>query len=360
MPFFGGGGGGGGDYLILSHGNINGAGAGAMPLLTGTNDMALGVGALNAVTTGSNNVMLGDAAASNVTTGSDNTVLGNSAGLGLSTSSSNVIIGANSVPSYNTFASVIIGATADIHTGASESVGIGFGCIVGDQSVAIGANSSTGGVANGLNSIAIGINSHINLTDLTLPSGIAIGANSSADSNSIAIGDFASAGKSQLAIGVGQTETFICGLHPPLLLDINDIQVTLPADTADHIVYSFSIPAKKLQNLGEAEIWVYFSTVVTVAPTFEIKANGTTLTNTYVPTLTTSAMYRIKLLIKNNANAQKNFHEFLPDNNNVQVGMIGTAINYDADVTIDIHAKKAVAGDTVAYEFSSCKIIAIN
>ena len=171
MPFFGGGGGGGGDYLILSHGNINGAGAGAMPLLTGTNDMALGVGALNAVTTGSSNVVVGDAAASNLVDGDNNVVIGNSAGLGLVSTGgilgANVIIGVDTVPTYDTSDSVVIGPYADVLTGAGLTVAIGVNAVGGEQSVTIGAGAAIGGINPGLNSIAIGNLATVTLDDAT-------------------------------------------------------------------------------------------------------------------------------------------------------------------------------------------------
>ena len=68
------------------------------------------------------------------------------------------------------------------------------------------------------------------------------------------------AAKNQLSIGVGQTEIFICGLGPVRLLDVDNTSVTLPADTAIHVVHTFTIPAKLLNANGVADIYAWFDT----------------------------------------------------------------------------------------------------
>src|SRR5574337_699228 len=93
MPFFGGG---GGDYHIIVT-NIKG-GNDANPSGTGSNNMALGNGALQSLTIGDGNVAIGNNAGNAFTTENANTVLGyNAATLVTSFVGRATIIGAESL-----------------------------------------------------------------------------------------------------------------------------------------------------------------------------------------------------------------------------------------------------------------------
>ena len=89
-------------------GNIAlGSGAMGIALTTGTDNVAIGENALDAVTTGSNNTAVGDNAAGATTTGGNNTAIGSNALLVNTTGSGKVSIGdytleANTTAAYNT------------------------------------------------------------------------------------------------------------------------------------------------------------------------------------------------------------------------------------------------------------------
>lgn len=88
MPFFGGG---GGDYHIVET-NIKG-GTDAAPAIIGTNNMALGNGALQNADNADYNIAIGNLAGTNIQFGFNNTLLGYSAGAGLTDGLNNTFIG---------------------------------------------------------------------------------------------------------------------------------------------------------------------------------------------------------------------------------------------------------------------------
>ena len=408
MPFFGGGSGGGGDYVILTHGNINGAGSGAMPLLTGVNNAALGLGAINGVTTGSDNIALGDSAGISLTTANNCVLIGSSAATSLTTNSHCIIIGksaadnfatgrrnviigvlgSNGFPAMNSLTSgsrnVLMGANNDFVSGdnanvddativgidaegVSGCVAIGSSAYAGTQSaapfpcVAVGAYAG----ATGLNgyATALGTSANAAQTNVGGPGeSIAIGGLSAAGSNSIAIS--AAVGDNQLSIGnVNQHLVLIGGYAPVRLLDVDNTSVTLPADTATHIVHTFTIPAKTLLGNGVADIFAWFDTGIGNAAggTFSVKANGTNI-GTFTATSTTlgdsSALLQLK--IKNISGNQINMLFAIPGAASNSPSLSTSAINYDANVTITISAKKNISADTITYRFSECTIIGVS
>src|ERR1700690_3770881 len=250
MPFFGGPVGGGGDYHIISNGNITGAGAGSMPLLTGINNMALGTGALLHITTGSNNIAIGDAAGSNMVVGMLNILLGVSSAASLANISNNIIVGNNAAPLLTTGGqnviigtandngdptakdivngdhNVLIGSTTQFPnnpmTPVSGAVVIGYNAAGLNNTVVIGTGANAldsdhsvqtnfNGIAIGAGArafsgtgcaIAIGPNASA-VTSVIAKDSIAIGNNANAHDNGIAIG---TRGISQNVIGIGDTQ----------------------------------------------------------------------------------------------------------------------------------------------------------
>lgn len=177
MPFFGGG---GGDYHIIVT-NIKG-GTDAAPSVVGSDNMALGNGALQNATLCDYNIAIGNNAGNSLADGGYNVIIGGLAGNVLQQSSdTNIIIGYHAA--FNSPASsrgnVIIG------TGAYSNVALSV-----DNCVILGVNAQNLSGAN---------------------NSVTIGANSNSGNNSIAIKG--TAGNNAIVIGdVSQSSIFIGGL----------------------------------------------------------------------------------------------------------------------------------------------------
>jgi len=202
MPFFGGG---GGDYHIVAT-NIKG-GNQAAPAVTGTNNMALGNGALQSALNADNNIAVGNLALNAVTTGGNNLSVGYNSFPVLALGNFVVAVGGNTgAESTGSQESVIIGYGAfssnfvQPHTAdaAQQSVIIGTNAVPsGDVTgaVYIGASARQGNSALSTNVVVIGANA------LGLDSSVVIGAGATGDPNSIAIGLNAIAAANEIVIG---------------------------------------------------------------------------------------------------------------------------------------------------------------
>lgn len=188
MPFFGGG---GGDYHIVAT-NIKG-GTAAAPAVTGSNNMALGNGALTLLDVGSNNISVGNLAGASITNGGNNLFIGYRAGTDvISNSSSLIVIGNGALTSTDntSSSSVVIGEGAAFSCGSvGGSVVVGYGAQYNQNKLA--------------NSVVIGNNAHVtNINPLvSVTSSVSIGNNAESQSYGVAIGSQAVSAQKSIAIG---------------------------------------------------------------------------------------------------------------------------------------------------------------
>ena len=214
----------GGVQAVSLYGGTNSVVGTTLPFrTTGTNNVAVGVDALKALTLGSQNVGVGFQAGTNLTTGNSNVILGTTAGFGITTQTFNTVIGsgaqgsgADNVTTIGSSAlagtgsvaigytaicsatdSVMIGQSGNIDALATTSVAIGYTATigpVGSGSVVIGSLASS----TALTAVAIG-----NSADATSNFAIAIGNNTTASAtNAIAIGNGAiSSVANQITLG---------------------------------------------------------------------------------------------------------------------------------------------------------------
>lgn len=127
--------------------------------------VAVGKGALSALTTGTRNTCVGSQSASVTTTGGSNTTLGYAAGFNLTTGGSNTLLGAQAgqtaatTTQKNTCVGMFAGHTSS--TVQNNMTLLGYGTIgTGDGAVAIGIDSGGTSAAAGANQIALGTASH--------------------------------------------------------------------------------------------------------------------------------------------------------------------------------------------------------
>lgn len=215
MPFFGGA---GGDYHIIVS-NIQG-GTNALAAVTGSNNMALGNGALQFAGATDFSIAIGNGALPNITAGQrniaigylaaslpdsvnigyyDNIVIGDNALTNGSWQGSgvydNVIIGSNALNGFGNevFGSVIIGKDANI----------GPALLNVDGAVVIGKLAAIQGTGGG--SIAIGNNA------TSYSSSISVGLNTVANNNAISIGHNVTAAANSIIIGDATHTSVIIG-----------------------------------------------------------------------------------------------------------------------------------------------------
>jgi len=297
MPFFGGGSGSGGDYTILVNDNVEGNGG--LPLVTGINNIALGVGTLANLAAGSENIGIGTNVLPNISTQNNILYIGN------------VLPDAGDVQNVNLSDSIFVGKNVAVDTSGdsatctfTNSVVIGNsaantfntgGAFSASRSVIIGDNAGGGAVGyllgNVDNSVCIGEKSRTYNTDTvavgqsatTLANGsIAIGKGATAEFNSIVIG----ANVSDSAVGggiyIGGAETRVrIGAYAPDFLGVYT-WATKPAAAAGNAnkrvfisdvgvggSYWFSDGARWRPVGGRVMLHALFTAVTSVANTNE-------------------------------------------------------------------------------------------
>jgi hypothetical protein len=155
----------------------------------GTNNVILGRAKPTSLS-GTANLISGSGSGDALTTGSTNILLGNGAGDVLTTGQRNVIIG-----NETSFAAV------------TDSI------LIGDTTSIVNNTISNGGVAIGKNAaVASGVAIGYNATSAGNPwfPSVAIGPNSNAIGNGVAIGNYASSGTGGIAIGYGAVSRTTC------------------------------------------------------------------------------------------------------------------------------------------------------
>lgn len=155
----------------------------------GTNNVILGRAKPTSLS-GTANLIAGSGSGDALTTGSTNILLGNGAGDVLTTGQRNVIIG-----NETSFAAV------------TDSI------LIGDTTSIVNNTISNGGVAIGKNAaVSSGVAIGYNATSASNPwfPSVAIGPNSNASGNGVAIGNYASSGTGGTAIGYGAVARINC------------------------------------------------------------------------------------------------------------------------------------------------------
>ena len=197
---------------IVSGGNYNvlvGDEAGTA-ITTGDKNIALGYGALDAVTTSEGNVGIGHNAGGGITTGTNNTAVGTNALDSTTTASNNTAVGKSALTANTTGTrNVAVGSSAlDANTTANDNTAVGHSAlglnVSGTRNTALGAyalDTSTGHDNTALGRAAMDVNTSGGSN--TAVGSSALGANTTA-SNNTAVG--------YVSLGANTTGGGNCGL----------------------------------------------------------------------------------------------------------------------------------------------------
>lgn len=351
MPFFGGGS--KSSYVLLANGNIQG-GTGSIPVLVDTvNNIALGNGTLVFSEAAHRNVVIGDAALSaQYDLIDDNVIIGDSASVAPSgvgnTATDAVVIGSGAV-GQNGSITIGQGATASapneirLQTGAVTGASVNIG-----GSVVTSSNNNERWVSLG-NVAGVG------------RKGVAIGSGSNAaaspglnDPGAIAIGVLVSSGPNEIRIGgVGNNRVDIGGYPVKRVLFNLNIPVTAPNNILENTLATFVIPGNTLLDNGAARIWMFFENPDHGSAQFRVYANGILI---YLFLGNTNNFFQGSLIISNNSGSQQNFGMTSNQSSAANLSRNPQAIDFTADVTIDIRTQSSVATGSIVLDYAECEV----
>lgn len=180
---------------------------------TGSHNVAIGQGTLNAITTGTHNFAIGENALSKATTATHNIAIGLAANRDLEEGSGNIAIGQNVLRVSKGSPNIAIGSHAMLlNTTGNNNTAIGSNALrtstTGKNNVALGMNAMYGGTNTGDNNVAIGTSALAGNTSGSR--NFALGA-SSLEANT--------EGKNNIAIGTTVLQKNTTGSNNVVLVD---------------------------------------------------------------------------------------------------------------------------------------------